>query len=321
MFTGDDPKAPAGAKAAAPASPKTGPTRQQTPPPPPKAPSNDSHTGITGGTGVTGVTGDTRRPTGTGHSISAWTNHGSSTDTGVSQPTGVVTGKPAEGAIINQYELIRLLGEGGMGAVFLARDVRLGRRVAIKFLHAQNPELTERFVIEARATARVEHENIVSIYEVGEWGGSPYMVLQFLQGQELTKVIPRGKAMPVPRVVELMTPVLRALDCAHGEGIVHRDLKPDNIFITDTGVTKVLDFGIAKVVQGDDKTSDGEGPVNVAELKEVGNTSLTRHGSLMGKMPYMFPEQWGKGVAIDHTTDIWGVGIMMYKMLSGKHPL
>ncbi|PKN54245.1 MAG: AAA family ATPase [Deltaproteobacteria bacterium HGW-Deltaproteobacteria-14] len=208
-----------------------------------------------------------------------------------------------------------------MGAVYLGRDVRLGRRVAIKFLHATTPELTERFVIEARATARVEHENIVSIYEVGEWGGSPYMVLQFLQGQELTKIIPRGKAMPVPRVVEVMTPVLRALDYAHGQGIVHRDLKPDNIFITDGGVTKVLDFGIAKVVQGDDKTSDGEGKLSEAQLNEGGHTSLTRHGSIMGTMPYMSPEQWGNGVAIDHTSDIWAVGIMMYKMLSGKHPL
>lgn len=305
----DAPAAHGAPGAVTPATPKTGPTRQQAPP------SDDSNTGITGNTGGT----DSRRPTGTGHSISAWTSPSSSSDGGTGPVQ--VAGKPHEGAIINQYELIRLLGEGGMGAVYLARDVRLGRRVAIKFLHAQNPELTERFVIEARATARVEHENIVSIYEVGEWGGSPYMVLQFLQGQELSKVIPRGKPMPVARVVELMTPVLRALDCAHGEGIVHRDLKPDNIFITDTGVTKVLDFGIAKVVQGDDKTSDGEGPVNVADLAEIGNTSLTRHGSLMGTMPYMSPEQWGNGIAIDHTTDIWAVGIMMYRMLSGKHPL
>jgi serine/threonine protein kinase len=256
----------------------------------------------------------------TGSSISAWST-GKSTN--VSSPGGSATkhGKPEAGAVIAQYEIIRLLGEGGMGAVYLGRDVRLGRRVAIKFLHATTPELTERFVIEARATARVEHENIVSIYEVGEWGGSPYMVLQFLQGQELTKIIPRGKAMPVPRVVEVMTPVLRALDYAHGQGIVHRDLKPDNIFITDGGVTKVLDFGIAKVVQGDDKTSDGEGKLSEAQLNEGGHTSLTRHGSIMGTMPYMSPEQWGNGVAIDHTSDIWAVGIMMYKMLSGKHPL
>ncbi|HRE88907.1 MAG TPA: protein kinase, partial [Myxococcota bacterium] len=214
------------------------------------------------------------------------------------------------------------LGEGGMGAVFLARDTRLGRRVAIKFLSSTDPELTKRFVIEARATARVEHENIVSIYEVGEWGGHPFMVLQFLQGQELTKVIPRGKQMPVPRVIEIMMPVLRALAYAHGEGIVHRDLKPDNIFLTDGGVVKVLDFGIAKVVQGDDKTSDGEAKLTREDLAALGqDKGMTRHGAVMGTMPFMSPEQWGNGVAIDHTSDIWAVGVMMFIMLSGRHPL
>jgi serine/threonine protein kinase len=229
--------------------------------------------------------------------------------------------RPEPGMYINQYEIIRLLGEGGMGAVYLARDTRLGRRVAIKVLSSTDPEVTKRFIIEARATARVEHENIVSIYEVGEWAASPFMVLQFLQGQELTKLIPKGKPMPVPRVVEIMMPVLRALSYAHGEGIVHRDLKPDNIFVTDAGVTKVLDFGIAKVVQGDDRTSDGEGKVSAAELAAMGDKNVTRHGAVMGTMPYMSPEQWGNGVAIDHTSDIWAVGIMMFRMLSGRHPL
>ncbi len=230
--------------------------------------------------------------------------------------------RPEPGMYINQYEIIRLLGEGGMGAVYLARDTRLGRRVAIKVLSSTDPEVTKRFIIEARATARVEHENIVSIYEVGEWAASPFMVLQFLQGQELTKLIPKGgKAMPVPRVVEIMMPVLRALAYAHAEGIVHRDLKPDNIFVTDAGVTKVLDFGIAKVVQGEDRTSDGEGKVSAAELEAMGDKNVTRHGAVMGTMPYMSPEQWGNGVAIDHTSDIWAVGIMMFRMLSGRHPL
>ncbi|MBL8783389.1 MAG: serine/threonine protein kinase, partial [Deltaproteobacteria bacterium] len=194
-------------------------------------PTQNTAQGATGGTwtGQTGGGGATQAVTTGGTPISG-------------KPT-----LPEVGGHMAQYEVIRKLGEGGMGVVFLARDTRLGRRVAIKFLTSTNPELTQRFIIEARATARVEHENIVSIYEVGEWGGYPYMVLQFLQGQELGKLIPRGKQMPVPRVVEIMTPVLRALAYAHSEGIVHRDLKPDNIFVTDGGVTKVLDFGIAKV--------------------------------------------------------------------------
>ena len=239
--------------------------------------------------------------------------------------SGLVAGQlPQEGQRMNQYEIIRLIGEGGMGSVFLARDTKLGRRVAIKFLQSADPELTQRFIIEARATARVEHENIVSIYEVGEWNGSPFMVLQFLQGQGLNKLIPRGKRMPVPRVIELMSPVLRALSYAHGEGIVHRDLKPDNIFVTDAGVTKVLDFGIAKVAHGEDRTTDGEAKnVKAEDLKALagGDKNMTRHGAIMGTMPYMSPEQWGNGVAIDNTTDIWAAGVIMYIMLTGKHPL
>jgi len=271
------------------------------------------------------VTNVTARP----QTLSSWpgvtdpgaTSAGSTTGGAGGQASGHV-GMPEAGMYINQYEIIRKLGEGGMGAVYLGRDTRLGRRVAIKFLSSTDPELTKRFVIEARATARVEHENIVSIYEVGEWGGHPFMVLQFLQGSGLEKVIPRGKPMPVPRVIEIMIPVLRALAYAHGEGIVHRDLKPDNIFITDAGVTKVLDFGIAKVVQGEDKTTDGEGKVTKEDLAGMGaDKGMTRHGAVMGTMPFMSPEQWGNGVAIDHTTDIWAVGIMMFQMLSGRHPL
>ena len=242
------------------------------------------------------------------------------TGNGSKPPTS--DGMPEAGMYINQYEIIRKLGEGGMGAVFLARDTRLGRRVAIKFLSSTDPELAKRFVIEARATARVEHENIVSIYEVGEWTGHPFMVLQYLQGQELSKALPRGKKVPVQRVVEVMTPVLRALAYAHGEGIVHRDLKPDNIFITEGGVTKVLDFGIAKVVQGEDKSTEKEVKVSRADLAAMGpDKGLTRSGAVVGTMPYMSPEQWGNGVAIDHTTDIWAVGIIMYMQLAGKHPL
>ncbi|MFT7579467.1 MAG: serine/threonine protein kinase [Myxococcota bacterium] len=277
--------------------------------PAPDVKDDDGYTGMTGGTGVTGVTGS---------SLSAWTDGATTSGTlAAVNPEGKT--KPGPGVTIAQYELIRLLGEGGMGAVYLGRDIRLGRRVAIKFLHTASAEMTERFVIEAQATARVEHENIVSIYEVGMWGDSPYMVLQFLQGNELSKLIPRGKAMPVPRVVELMTPVLRALDCAHKENIVHRDLKPDNIFITDGGVTKVLDFGIAKVVQGDDAAEAAPTTEDMeAAAKKPG---LTGQGTIVGTMPYMSPEQWGNGIPVDHTTDIWAVGIMMYKMLSGRHPL
>src|SRR5262249_34262422 len=152
-----------------------------------------------------------------------------------------------EGARIGQYELIRELGAGGMGTVYLARDLRLGRRVAIKFLQSHSADTTRRFVREARATAQCSHENIVVIHEVGAYFGNPFMVLEYLHGQPLSKLA-RDQKLPVARVMEIMVPVLRALVCAHEQGIVHRDLKPDNVFVTDAGTIKVLDFGIAKVV-------------------------------------------------------------------------
>jgi serine/threonine protein kinase len=193
------------------------------------------------------------------------------------------------------------------------------------------PELTQRFIIEARATARCSHENIVIIYEVGEHGGQPYMVLEFLSGTTLTDLVTGGKRLPPARVIELMVPVVKALVVAHEQGIVHRDLKPDNIFVTEQGTIKVLDFGIAKVRdQATEQAPSGtpSAPSNAgirlptaAELGEHTNTNLTRQGVIMGTMKYMSPEQWGIGVEIDHRTDIWAVGVILYRLLAGKHPL
>ncbi|MCP3137973.1 protein kinase [Pyxidicoccus sp. QH1ED-7-1] len=213
-----------------------------------------------------------------------------------------------------------------MGTVFLARDTRLGRRVAIKFLHTTDPDVTRRFIREAQATALCSHENIVIIYEVGEFQGSPYMVLEFLQGQPLNKLVKGSQRLPPTRAVELMVPVVRALACAHERKIVHRDLKPDNVIVTDSGGIKVLDFGIAKVLQGGDSTVDVDLDVAAPSPAAAPGASedrseLTRSGAIMGTMPYMSPEQWGIGVEIDHRTDIWAVGIMLFRMLAGKHPL
>ena len=238
---------------------------------------------------------------------------------------------PRPGAQINQYEIIREIGSGGMGSVYLARDTKLGRKVAIKVLQSNHPELTQRFIIEARATARCSHENIVIIYEVGEISQQPYMVLEFLSGTTLTELVTGGKRLPPARVIELMVPVVKALVVAHEQGIVHRDLKPDNIFVTEAGGIKVLDFGIAKVRdQATEKAPSGTpaAPSNAgirlptaAELGDNTNTNLTRQGVIMGTMKYMSPEQWGIGVEIDHRTDIWAMGVIMYRLLAGKHPL
>jgi eukaryotic-like serine/threonine-protein kinase len=241
--------------------------------------------------------------------------------------TGAPPPPPPQGAIleagstVGQYELIREIGSGGMGTVFLARDTRLGRRVAIKFLHTTDDELTQRFILEARTTASCSHENIVVIYEVGEHAGMPFMVLEFLSGQPLKKVI-AGQRVPAARAVELVVPVVRALACAHGQGIVHRDLKPENVVVTDSGTIKVLDFGIAKVLQGNEPAPQmAAGAVALPGApRGKDGTDLTQAGSILGTLPFMAPEQWA-GADVDHRADLWAVGIILHQMLAGQHPL
>ena len=261
-------------------------------------------------------------PSGSGKS-SQWDKFGDSEvgSTGVHSTSA----KPHPGVRINQYEMIKMIGEGGMGVVYLARDLRLGRRVAIKFLQSDQPELNQRFLVEARATARCQHDNIVVIYEVGEHAGSPYMVLEFLNGKPLTSALHGGQRLPYTRAVEMMCSVLRALDCAHGQGIVHRDLKPDNIFLMDSGGLKVLDFGIAKVLEAQQAAPQlSSGAIRMPsplELATGSNSSLTRHGTIMGTLKYMSPEQWGIGIEIDALTDIWACGVLLHRMICGRHPL
>ncbi|MBA2541101.1 MAG: serine/threonine protein kinase, partial [Deltaproteobacteria bacterium] len=247
---------------------------------------------------------------------------------GASTAVHATAAAPHPGVRINQYEMIKMIGEGGMGTVFLARDLRLGRRVAIKFLQSnQNKELTDRFLVEARTTARCQHDNIVVIYEVGEHSSSPYIVLEFLTGKPLTALTENSAKLPYQRAVEIMCSVLRALACAHDQGIVHRDLKPDNIFITEAGTIKVLDFGIAKVLQQGASPAESKGSAaairmpSPLELATGTNTNLTRAGTIMGTLKYMSPEQWGIGIEIDHLTDIWAVGILLHRLICGRHPL
>ena len=163
------------------------------------------------------------------------TDAGATPDMGPEQPSsGASLASP--GARIGQYEIIRELGQGGMGTVYAARDTKLGRKVAIKLIaHTNHPESNARFIIEAKATAQCSHENIVVIHEVGEHGGAPFMVLEYLQGVPLTQLLQDGRKLPPAQAIELIVPVVRALTVAHAHDIVHRDLKPDNIFVTDAG--------------------------------------------------------------------------------------
>ena len=256
-----------------------------------------------------------------GFSRSAW-----DTLDGGSTAVHATRAAPHPDVRINQYEVIKMIGEGGMGTVFLARDLRLGRRVAIKFLQSRQPEATQQFLVEARTTARCQHDNIVVIYEVGEHNGSPYIVLEYLNGKPLTHLTENGQRLPYARAVAIMCSILRALQCAHEHGIVHRDLKPDNIFITESGTVKVLDFGIAKVLQQSptgqvEKSAGAVRMPRPLDLATGTNNSLSRTGTIMGTLKYISPEQWGIGIEIDHLTDIWACGVLMHRMICGRHPL
>ncbi len=218
------------------------------------------------------------------------------------------------GLRVNQYELIRPLGRGGMGEVFLARDTRLGRLVAVKFLHRGDPGFLRRFWIEAKATAQCTHEHIVVIHEVGEFEGRPFMVLEYVEGDTLKNILSQGR-LAWPRAVEIMVDVLEALDRAHGLGIVHRDLKPANIMVTSIGQVKVLDFGIAKLYR--DVPTPHEGDTSQTGDIPVG---MTVQGSLVGTVAYMAPEQ-AAGGAVGPESDIWAVGVILFECLTGKRPL
>jgi hypothetical protein len=208
-----------------------------------------------------------------------------------------------------------------MGQVFLARDTKLGRRVAIKFLLHDDPSFAQRFLVEARATARCTHENIVTIYEVGEHDGLPFMVLEYLEGRTLSQTL---ESKPTPRqFAELMLSVFRALERAHEHGIVHRDLKPSNIFVTDRGQVKVLDFGVARIFDTPDAMEHVAAAVkNPRPDSETGNNTYVTFsggGTLVGTLPYMSPEQWGADV-VDAQSDLWACGIMFWRALCGVHP-
>ena len=217
---------------------------------------------------------------------------------------------------IGRFELIREIARGGMGQVFLGRDTKLGRKVAIKFLLRDDAHFVQRFLVEARATARCTHENIVTIFEVGEHEGLPYMVLEYLAGKTLSAVL---ESKPTARqFCELLVPVLRALERAHEHGIVHRDLKPSNIFVTDRGQVKVLDFGVARLVGRDEREVARASALDLQAVAEPTET-MTGADLVVGTLPYMSPEQWGADV-VDHQSDLWALGVICWRALAGAHP-
>jgi len=210
---------------------------------------------------------------------------------------------------IGPYHLIKLIGEGGTGNVYLAVDTRLDRRVAIKILtvdFTEDVDRVSRFKQEARATSSLNHPNIVTIFEVGESQGRYYIVTEFVEGvilrARMAAALPKG--LDAQTTVSIITQVLQALDAAHRAGIIHRDIKPENIIVRADDLVKVLDFGIAKL--------DASQRASVDHL-------TTRTGVVIGTAAYMSPEQ-ARGQKVDHRTDIFSVGIVLYEMLCGRKP-
>ncbi len=213
------------------------------------------------------------------------------------------------GTKIGPYEIIAPLGAGGMGEVYRARDTRLGRDVAIKVLpaaFARDAERLRRFETEARAVAALDHPNILSIHDVGQHEGAPYLVSECLEGHSLRQELSSG-ALPLRRAVEYSTQIAQGLAAAHDKGIIHRDLKPENIFVTQDGRVKILDFGLAKLVKPE--AALGE----VATLEAV----PTSAGAVLGTVGYMSPEQV-KGESADARSDIFALGTILYETLSGQ---
>jgi eukaryotic-like serine/threonine-protein kinase len=207
----------------------------------------------------------------------------------------------AQGTLLaGRYQLVELLGTGGMGSVYKAKDLRLERLVALKLLppsSVSDPEHKARFIREARAAAALDHPNICTVYEIEEAEGQTFIAMAYLKGQSLKETV-RSAVIPIPEAVEFATQAADGLGCAHAHGVIHRDIKPANLFVTSGEVLKIIDFGLATV---------------------AGQAELTVEGTILGTVAYMSPEQVNAD-KVDHRTDIWSLGVVLYEMIGGQRP-
>jgi serine/threonine protein kinase len=211
------------------------------------------------------------------------------------------------GSTVLQYRIEEKIGEGGMGVVYKARDERLRRHVAIKTLPhdlISNPERKKRFLQEARAASALSHPNIITIHDIPSDGGNEFMVMEYIAGQTLDRKIGR-KGMKPAELLKYAVQIAVALSAAHAAGIVHRDLKPGNILVSDDGRVKVLDFGLAKLMEREG------GPARESSI-----SALTEEGRILGTASYMSPEQ-AEGRKVDERSDIFSLGSVLYEMATG----
>ena len=245
---------------------------------------------------------------------------------------------PAAGNLIGKkvshYRVLEVLGGGGMGVVYKAEDLRLGRRVALKFLPeelASDPDALNRFEREAQAASALSHPNICTIFEIEDHEEQPFIVMELLEGETLRELISaaaaKSSAQPLPQVLDLAIQIAGGLDAAHRKGIIHRDIKPTNIFVTKEGQAKILDFGLAKLATAQTtepfpERKDGSGNADRAQQPTTSpgsgpELSLSRTGVAMGTAGYMSPEQV-RGEKLDARTDLFSFGLVLYEMATGQ---